>query len=75
MKETGMADVISGNGRTVLDCTCDEDAVVQWLTDSDEPDELVAYGSLLWPPGAHKQKLFAPGTNHVFSGCSASWGF
>ena len=41
-----MADVISGNGRIVLDGGGVEDTVFYWLTISDEPGELVAEGSI-----------------------------
>jgi hypothetical protein len=41
-----MADVISGNGRIVLDDNGLEDAVFYWLTISDEPGKLVAEGSI-----------------------------
>src|SRR2546421_11122606 len=41
-----MADVISGNGRIILDGTGVEDAVFYWLTISDRPGNLVAEGSI-----------------------------
>jgi hypothetical protein len=37
-----MGDVISGNGRIILDGSGVEDAVFYWLTISDEPGKLVA---------------------------------
>jgi len=41
-----MADVISGNGRMVLDGDRVEDDVFYWLTISDEPGKIVAEGSI-----------------------------
>jgi hypothetical protein len=41
-----MADVISGNGKIILDGSGVEDAVFYWLTISDEPGKLVAEGSI-----------------------------
>jgi hypothetical protein len=41
-----MADVISGNGRIILDGSGVEDSVFYWLTISDEPGKLVAEGSI-----------------------------
>ena len=41
-----MPDVISGNGRIILDGSGVEDAVFYWLTISDEPGKLVAEGSI-----------------------------
>ena len=41
-----MADVISGNGRIILDGSGVEDAVFYWLTISDEPGQLIAEGSI-----------------------------
>jgi hypothetical protein len=41
-----LADVISGNGRIVLDGSGVEDPVFYWLTMSDKPGKLVAEGSI-----------------------------
>jgi hypothetical protein len=41
-----MADVISGNGKIILDSSGVEDSVFYWLTISDEPGKLVAEGSI-----------------------------